>query len=215
MEFEKIDNILGNVSGMSTKRGKTVYDFIIKNKIQNILELGFAYGRSACYMAAALDEIGTGSIITMDLHRAKELQPNIFSLLDKAKLQRCVEPIFADNSYTWELMKIIEKNTDKNKCEPLFDFCYIDGGKSWDETGFGFFLVEKLLKPGGWILFDDLNWTYANDADEFFEDIIKKMPEEQKNTPQIGKAFSLLVKQHPNFHNFKDDGWWGWAQKKE
>jgi hypothetical protein len=52
-------------------------------------------------------------------------------------------------------MKLLEVHAD-----PIYDFCYIDGGHSWDVSGFGFFLVEKLVRPGGWLLFDDLDWTY-------------------------------------------------------
>ena len=57
-------------------------------------------------------------------------------------------------SYLWRLMKIIEQNS-----EPIYDFIFIDGGHDWYTTGYAFFLVDKLLKPGGYILFDDLDWT--------------------------------------------------------
>ena len=43
---------------------------------------------------------------------------------------------------------------------PKFDFCYIDGGHNWSDTGFAFFLVDRLLKSNGIIVFDDLDWTY-------------------------------------------------------
>jgi hypothetical protein len=33
--------------------------------------------------------------------------------------------------------------------------------KNWTIDGFPFFLVDKLLRDGGWILFDDFDWTYA------------------------------------------------------
>ena len=42
---------------------------------------------------------------------------------------------------------------------PRFDLCYFDGGHVWDETGFGFVLVDRLLRPGGVIVFDDLDWS--------------------------------------------------------
>ena len=42
---------------------------------------------------------------------------------------------------------------------PEFDFVFLDAGHTWDVTGFAFFLVDRLLRPGGWLLFDDLNWS--------------------------------------------------------
>ena len=28
--------------------------------------------------------------------------------------------------------------------------------------GFAFFLVDRLLAPGGWMVFDDMDWTFAS-----------------------------------------------------
>jgi len=213
MKFSEVDKILQDVWGMPTKKGLIVHNFIKNNNIHNILELGFAHGRSTCYMAAALDEVGTGSITTIDFDSARERNPNIMELSSKTKLGEYIKPVFADRSFTWELMKLIEKQTRKNVCEPLFDFCYLDAGHNWDTTGFGFFLVEKLLKRGGWLLFDDLGWTYDNSPSLKDKEYVKKMPEDYKTTPQVGKVFSLLVRQHPGFKNIKQEEKWGWAQK--
>jgi len=213
MEFEKINEFLEGIKWMDSKQGKKIYNFIIEKKIKNILELGFYKGKSTCYMAAALDELGSGSILTVDLSYVKELEPNIFDLLQKAKLNEFVEPIFSEEGYLWELKKLIEKQTNDGNCEPLFDFCYIDGAHDWNNTGFAFFLVNKLLRPGGYILFDDINYTIENSPG--LSDFQKnKVSEEQRTEAQVGKVFSLLVKQHPNFENFKQEDKWGWAQKK-
>jgi len=44
---------------------------------------------------------------------------------------------------------------------PQFDYCYIDGAHTWDGTSLSFLLVDLLLKPGGWVVFDDLNWSIS------------------------------------------------------
>ena len=59
------------------------------------------------------------------------------------------------NSYTWFLKKKIAGQSANGKCEPCYDFCFIDGAKNWTIDGLAFFLVDKLLKADGWILFDD------------------------------------------------------------
>jgi predicted O-methyltransferase YrrM len=211
MRLENVYKIVTGLHGIPSERGKILYDFILKNKIQNMLELGFAHGKSTLFAAAALDEIGSGSIITIDLKNSINRKPNIDALLRKSELANYVKPIYADRSYTWELMKMIDEGTHNNSCKKTFDFCFIDGAHTWDVDGFAFFLVEKLLKPGAFILFDDLGWTIDNGMPE---DVKNKALEIERKTAQVGKIFSLLVKQHPNFINIKDDGWWGWAQKK-
>ena len=108
-------------------------------------------------------------------------------------------------------MKLIEENN-----EPIFDFCYIDGAHDWYVDGFAFFLVDKLLKPGGMIIFDDMNWCFASSPSLKNTTRVQRMTDDEKNTPHIKKIFDLLVKQHPDYHNFNMmyNNQWGVAQKK-
>ena len=77
-----------------------------------------------------------------------------------------------------------------------------------------FFLVDKLLKPGGWIIFDDMFWTFESSPALKNTSRVKNMPEDEKSIPHIGQVFNLLVKTHPNYHNFEIHKSWGIAQKK-
>lgn len=212
MKFEKIAEILGDIPYTRPRQGKILYDFICTARAQNILELGFAHGVSTCYLAAALDEQSSGTVLTMDFQSAAANEPNIFSLLKRTNLERYVSPILSQSSYTWELMKIIEQQTQDGVCHPKFDFCFIDGGHLWDVDGFAFFLVDKLLKPGSWVLFDDVYWTYTDDIKG--TDLARSIPEEQRSISQIERVFSLLVCQHPHFQNMEIREKWGWAQKR-
>ncbi|MDJ0569896.1 MAG: class I SAM-dependent methyltransferase, partial [Pleurocapsa sp. MO_192.B19] len=105
-------------------------------------------------------------------------------------------------SYNWRLMKLIEE-------QKTFDFCYLDGGHDWYNTGYAFFLVDKLLQPGGWILFDDLDWTMEHIDAKW----ALKKPLEERITPQVRKVWELLVQTHPNYTNFQERGSWGYAEK--
>ncbi len=104
-------------------------------------------------------------------------------------------------------MKFLEESPKRK-----FDFCYIDGGHTWDVTGFAFFLVDKLLEPGGVLIFDDINWTILKGSARSKV----KTPEEEENTAQVKKVFELLVSAHENYHNTKllNNNNWGFAQKK-
>ena len=146
MKFEEIDNKVGKLFGIGSERGKILYDFIKDNNIQNILELGFANGKSTCYMAAALKDNKKGLIETIDLKEPNKSfgdfkgdlllkkggKPKLLSLIDECKFNPYINPIFSEKGYNWELMKIIEKRSKNNICEPLFDFCFIDGAHCWD-----------------------------------------------------------------------------------
>ena len=46
---------------------------------------------------------------------------------------------------------------------PRFDLVYLDGAKNWTIDGLAVVLAERLLRPGGWLLMDDLHWTYGDD----------------------------------------------------
>jgi predicted O-methyltransferase YrrM len=180
------------------------------------LELGFAHGVSSCYISAALKQNGKGHLTSVDLLSSKMREPSIENLLNENSLEDVVTVIREVNSYNWYLKRKIETQTVGSICQPVFDFCFIDGAKNWTVDGFAFFLVDKLLKEGGTILFDDYGWSYSEHDDKQFTDGIshREMSEDQLQSANIKLVFHLLVMQHPNYSNFKiDDESWAWATK--
>jgi predicted O-methyltransferase YrrM len=206
----EVKKIVGDLPHMLLYQANEITDFIETNNIKNILELGFAHGVSTSYMAASLKRLNnSGNITTIDTINAKKRVPNIENLLKKIDALDSVNIFYEPNSYLWRLMKFLEEDST-----PRFDLCYLDGAHSWSVDGFAFLLVDRLLKPGGWIIFDDINWTYDKSPTLKNTEYVKNMPEDEKITPQIKKVFDLLVKTHPNYHNFKETKQWGYTQKK-
>src|SRR6478735_9061094 len=156
MKLEQVQTVVGKTPHMSIEQARKMSQFIRDHEIKDILELGFRYGVSTCYMAATLQELGGGHITTIDLELVRNQSPNIEELLKKCQLSSYVDIFFEPTSYNWRLMKLLEEDPT-----PRFDFCYLDGAHDWFVDGFAFFLVDKLLRPGGWIIFDDLDWTYG------------------------------------------------------
>lgn len=210
MNIEKIQSVVDDLPMMSYGQAQEITSFIQSKNLKNLLELGFFHGVSSCYFAGVLDEMKTGHLTTIDLKNAKTREPNIEDLLEKLGLSSYVTIYYEPTSYNWRLMKLIEQHP-----QPIFDFCYIDGGHDWYNTGFAFFLVDKLLKPGGWILFDDINWTFNASLGLKNSEKVKRMPSEERETAQVKKVFELLVKPHPQYHNFIEKGNWAYAQKKK
>jgi predicted O-methyltransferase YrrM len=184
MKPEQVSAVLGGVPHMTLAQGRVIGEFIVTHNLRDCLELGFCHGVSSACIAAALDEIGSGSLVTIDQCNdegiaTRDLVPNIAQVLGKLNLQDKVRYFFEPTSYLWRLMRMLEEDP-----RPRFDFCYIDGAHSWFVDGFAFFLVERLLRPGGWILFDDLNWTYAASESLKDTDLVRTMPKDERETPQ-------------------------------
>jgi predicted O-methyltransferase YrrM len=208
MKIEQIQREVDGIPHMAISHARLMTEFILDYQPQNILELGFRHGVSTCYMAGALKETGRGSITTVDLETARALQPNIETLLTKLGLRDLVTVFYEPTSYIWRLMKMLEASP-----VPRFDLCYLDGAHSWFVDGFAFFLVDRLLVPGGWIIFDDLDWTYASSPALKDSSLVRAMPHEEANCPQVRKVYELLVKTHPAYSESSERDGWAYARK--
>ena len=60
------------------------------------------------------------------------------------------------------LLHLGAAEADRTGAAAAFDLCYFDGGHTWDDTGFGFLLVDMLLRPGGVI--SSTTWTGPSPA---------------------------------------------------
>lgn len=218
MKFQDISTMVGHVPFITKKNGQFLYDLIIREQVKNILELGFAHGTATCYMAAALQELGEGSIVAVDLIEAKDSPPLAEDQLAKTGLSKFANVIRMQTGYTWFLHDDIVRNTNNDICNEAYDLCIIDGAKNWTIDTTAFFLVDKLLRKNGWIIFDDYNWTYAsadNKRDSTDGITHRSLSQAEQEIPHIREIFELLVKQHPHYGNLlvleEDD--WALAQK--
>ena len=210
MDVERVDEAVEGVPHLSPDAGRRLYRFVLDHDITDVLELGTAHGVSACYLAAALHEQGYGHVITLDMPRASKREPSVHDLLDRTGLADWVTPLFTPGGHAWQLLHWLDSEEP-----PTFDFCFLDAGHSWEVTGYAFFLVDRVLRPGGWLLFDDLTWTYDDSPSLGESSQVQDMPEEHRRTPQVGKVFDLLVAGHPDYPYRKRTrgGRWGWARK--
>jgi len=205
---------------MTAAQGRSVYDHLTATRSHDVLELGTAHGVSACYMAAAVEERG-GRVVTVDQVAATKLRdPHPSDVIGRAGLPGAIERVMVeDSSYTWWLKQQVEMQSDASgNVEPQYDFCYIDGAHNWTIDGLSAYLVEKLLRPGGWLLLDDLEWHYdpstpfVGPGGQGADDL--GLSQAERAVPHMRAVFDLIVKQHPSFTEFKvenDD--WGWAHK--
>jgi predicted O-methyltransferase YrrM len=217
MEFETVARAVQGIPFMSPDLGRRVYNHIRSSGPESTLELGTAHGVSAAYVAAALEANGRGDVVTVD-HGGAAYDPAPEQVLERAGLAHRVTIVREHSSYNWFLKQQIEEASDADgNCRPRYDFCYLDGSKNWNVDGLAVILIEKLLRPEGWLLMDDLEWTYEDNpwiAPHEDGRPLGPMSESERTTPHLLAVFELIVKQHPAFTRFvREDAWYGWAQK--
>lgn len=209
-DIETVDRVWHDLKYMTLPQARVLREFFREHRVRDVLELGFYHGKSTAFMAAILEEIGAGRIVTMDQEAARKRTPAIDGVIGRLGLAHRVEPVYSYRSFTWELRRLLEQLP-----RPQFDFCYLDGAHTWDGTGYSFLLVDLLLKPGGWVLFDDLNWSIAKSqaAAKNPKAYAMYSPEEQQ-ARQVRMVWELLVPargyvdihEEPRYH-------WGFARK--
>jgi predicted O-methyltransferase YrrM len=197
MTPERVEERLAELSFQpltSSATGRLLYEFAAREAVEEIVELGCAHGTSTAYLAAALDAKGAGLVRTFDREDAHEREPNLFTVLQHVGVDRRVKPTLSKSSYTWELMRIVEERTEGDVTDPMFDFCFLDGAHTWETDGLAFLLVDRLLHPDRWIVFDDVNWTLGSSPTLKDTPRVKALPEDERTTPHVRKVIDLLVR---------------------
>lgn len=228
MKYSRVEEAVAGLPYIQRPNAKMLYDFIVEHRLRSVLELGFAHGVSSCFVAAALDEVARlgrsspGSppvLTTVDLVADRHRSPAIEELLDGLGLQQYVVVHRRQTGYHWFLHdEIKEQSAGLDRCRPKYDLVIHDSSKDWTQLSSGFFLTDKLLKPGGWIVWDDVYWTYAN-ADRRRSETHgiphRSMSVAERETPHTREVVELLAMQHPNYRDFRivEDGHWAWARK--
>jgi predicted O-methyltransferase YrrM len=213
MKFDEIASILDGVPFMTLAQARAMYDHVLETEPREILELGTAHGVSACYMAAALDEIGAGRITSLE-HATASYNPPPEAQLEAAGLADRVTIIRrGDSSYDWFLREqIVERSDGDGNCAPLYDLCYIDGAHEFTIDGLAVILAERLLNDGGWLVLDDVTWTFASEgwSGEAF-----RLSEAERREAHVRAVVDVIVRPHPSFTDVRlaPDLDWAWARK--
>ncbi len=210
MDVAQLSALLSGVPHMTPEQGEAITEFIQTHNLRRCLELGFAHGVGTCYLANAVQGSDGGHVVAIDLEAARKRTPNIETTMRRAGLDPAgVEIYFEPLSYNWRLMAFLEEGRAGS-----FDFVYLDGAHAWEPDGLAFFLSARLLRPGGWILFDDLNWTMDHSPALQAAGGLEGLPEEVRQTPQVRKIWELLVKTHQDFDRLIEQDDWAIARKR-
>lgn len=201
---EQARELVGDTQGgTSAVHGARIHEFVRSHRFSNCLELGFAWGVGAVYIASALEANGQGRLTTVDVPFEAGRADVGRSLLDRGGLSDRVEIVLEEGGYNWFLHRKLREQLRDGDIEPLYDFVFLDGAHTWIDDGLALLLLERLLKPGGWIHLDDIAWLPTS----------PDLTDEQRSLLPVREIWELLVVPNPAFDEMHTDSVTGWARK--
>jgi predicted O-methyltransferase YrrM len=219
MRFKEVWAKVGPLPYTNEERCRRLYDLIFDNDLTRILELGIAHGKTLAVAAAAVEaQERAGLVVGIDLEiGARWFSPSAETTIANLGLLR-TKPIIQREkvSYQWSLIQEIKRFTDNDLLVPIYDLIFLDGAHNVYHDVGAFFMAEMLLRPGGYLIIDDIPWVPAQGMTApiiWGEDIREWSVEEQK-TPHMRLIWEYLAKAHPNLIEFDNsDPWWGVCRK--
>ena len=107
------------------------------------------------------------------------------------------------DSYNWNLSKLVFKMREHNKTG-LFDAVYLDGAHTFFHDGLAVCLLKELIKDGGFLVLDDLYWSFVSAK----IDRTGHLTKEQMNDYQILRVQELFLTPDPNWEKLSPPNAW-------
>lgn len=103
------------------------------------------------------------------------------------------------DSYCWNLAKIALDRRARGD-GPLLDFAFLDGAHNFINDAPAALILKSLLKPGGYLLFDDLLWTYDSSPSMANNPTVRLwFTQEQAAAAQVKIVCDLFFENDPDF----------------
>ncbi|MGH7833994.1 MAG: class I SAM-dependent methyltransferase, partial [Candidatus Binatia bacterium] len=137
-------------SEIAAAEGEFIQTLIAENDIQRTLEVGCAFGISSLFICGALSQKRSPRHLIIDPHQSSAPWHGIGVLnLKKAG---------------FSFFELIERPSEIALPEllrrgELYDFALIDGWHTFDHALLDFFYIDRMLKPNGIVVFDDVDYA--------------------------------------------------------
>lgn len=190
-----IDEELNNYPQVDCPVNKVTIEWVNRTQPKVYAEIGIATGSTAVEVAKVMPQ--GGEIHLFDFYDKVDFVEKRLTESGFKKIVGHSNSYKLRDSYNWSLMKLLQKHS-----EPIFDYVYLDGMHTWDIDGFTFFLVDRLLKPEGYIDFDDYGWSLAISPSlkpSVFPLTEKLYTNEQIRAKGVRLVIELLVRRDPNY----------------
>jgi predicted O-methyltransferase YrrM len=151
-QFEGPDGQLLQVRAqIDREEGEFLQKIIADINPKSTLEVGFAYGVSAMFICDALERTSSTRHIVIDSHQLTDVWDRGAGLhnLKKAGYEDIIE---LHNMESQHALPQLEASGLK------IDFAFIDGAHTFDHTLVDFFYIDRMLRIGGVVAFDDVQF---------------------------------------------------------
>jgi predicted O-methyltransferase YrrM len=200
MQAEQVTAHCEHVPGISAYLGERLWRLVRDGEVSRALDIGTGHGKAALYLAAGLRAKGRGKVVSVDAAGAQSLQPNLAQLGNELGLTSQLDWRTSSRGYPWTLARMLLGG------EAPFDFVHFDGAHVVDIDAGAWAMVERLLRPGGAILYNHLRWQPPADG--------ASLPSDYRATMHPRLVWQHLVLSHPNIVQAVGDGRVGVAWKK-
>ena len=196
--FSRISTLWGHehsnyprtIIGVGRKPNLQTVAFVRSTASKIVAEIGVYHGDTSLEIARVLNGIGELHLFDfqdrVDAVEKKVIEAGFHNIKTHGNSYKLLD------SYNWLLAKLIDKNN-----EPIFDYVFMDGNSTFAIDGLTFFLVDRLLKVGGHIDFDNYDLIFGTSRTfrpERFPLTGKLYTREQIDTKQVKMIVDLLVR---------------------
>lgn len=166
-----------------------------ENRIITVAEIGVGIGATAVSVCKQLQKEDTyycfdyEDIVEDLLHDLNKIPEICCTLVGGGNTHRVFD------SYNWNLCKLLF-HMRNNNLQGIFDVVYLDGAHSFLHDSTACCLLKELLKPNGYIVFDDVYWAWAGEIDPKLKDMFT---EEQLCDFQIQRVLNAFMIEDERF----------------
>jgi predicted O-methyltransferase YrrM len=134
-------------SNIARPYAEALYRVVLDSKPVSVVEIGMAFGITSLTILSALEEIGgDGKLISIDPHQSTQWKNCGIAAVRRAGLD-ARHKLIEDFNYS-ALPKLLESGQ-------AIDFAYIDGWHTFDYALLDFWYLDRMLKTGGVVGFND------------------------------------------------------------
>jgi predicted O-methyltransferase YrrM len=188
-----INNPTININGrICHHKIKILYALTEKYKLSKYLEIGVHNGSSISYvLQSKYNKISIGIDPFEDL-KTNDPHMKHYQNKDKITIKNTLENINKNNIYNAKinLIKDYSNNIDIDNIENDIDLLFIDGDHKYESVKNDYYKFKKIVKSGGFIVFDDLHQSGPKKV--FFE--ILKNDKDIKLFGIYDKTEGILIK---------------------
>jgi predicted O-methyltransferase YrrM len=142
--------------------GDALRDLLIAERVETVVEVGLAYGRSALAIGEALLAVGARRPlhVVIDPLQATEWSNVGWRMLRSAGLDSMARLLLQPSSLA--LPRLVGEGLTA-------DAAFVDGSHRFHEVFVDLYFLRRIVRPGGIVVLDDHWWPSVRTAEHYFE----------------------------------------------